>query len=1453
MEVLSAIRKSSPQQSVAIDQQITEIAEDLDELRATERRKLSTMSQDEAPLLDEFRTAFQEVSRWINRAEAQLGTNRESQERAVGQEIDEWAPKMTDLRRMAEKLVQLFINQRQDVEPEMDSLHQRWEHVVRQVEKRIKDNQAFRMVEVEEIKTTISHLTIPLSEPVVTVTQPSPVVDPDEEIETLIEDDSQSKARFNNDASPMPGESSSESLSGDTITQQSTKSPPPQPLPKPRWYLEQRAKGIKMPVSPERVKVIQNTLPSPQKLVGTVEALPTDEMQMAEKTVVLSTSTTPSTTLDSPASTIADALDDDVLAKDNAVIDHLLAETEHQLEEVAKHVRGLVAIKDKEQMDFEEKTRYLIEKIEASSRKIDEAEYEQDLQLRKDLVAMEVKMLEAEVKGAISCGERLLIVTKRKSPKDHDAMLGRLTDLKNVWKTLQSRTDQMKSTITETEVKLKQFRKEMDLLKRWMSSAKVKLVRAAHDDKVAKQFVTEVKNRKPDVDHLNVLASQLQQRNALSGHEIALNIINADWQEIVERMKTMAPSNSLDTSAAKPAHEINSKLSTAPGSPLMRSAPVEVATRMAKMMDALAAIDRQMDTQTLSSDRPCENLEAQSEALATVKNALDRLRPTLKQTDQDLDRLSSANISMEYFEKLSNSNSKLHKEWDKVRYRYAQRQELCNDCKRLEAELHERKYQLEIWLRNIGENSSAQVSNHEIETKGKLAAELTNFCKEFMTKTSAQEALAIQSQVDALLRRWRSVLAILTNERKAAFSLCEKVEKMSKLMGKAINSSDKRALQSAIKDLSSAQSDLGQLRQDFCQRINDEGIRDPTLLKARTTLERLAITIPRRIEYLHEKEERLADLHRKRGSLLAQIEEISSQMRASSNCKSVQLSVANLQYEVNRVLNDYVSLEREVSTNHFDARTSHEMQSLKSAWIQLSADSRHLQIADGPKRPTDLGGSVSDAGTTLTSPQSSCSITNESCVSPTTCSQSSFLSDESQVDFDDLAVQIEKELRQILEDSTQLNLAVDDPAAIRSVVEQQQQVMRQLENKRDSLDHLGNRLMGKSSTNASVLQSRLGVLRDQLDVTKHRVLSRKSECTAMASDSEQFTRKLKEIDSWLCRLDGILETTHPVGQTLDVLEYQHQSAMDAIKELSKYEHHIRLFIQVCERMSHVYGRDDTSKIEQVRNRTEMRHKTLVSEFTKRRNEIQAMQNSFASFDKSIDRFFEWLFEVETTVEDLESQSEASPKSKKLLWQKFEDTKNEIHDKDRVFNALNTTGTSLVNKMADEEKTMLGRKLSEMSMRWKSLQNKMLDVNMHLRPCTEKEDEPYDTEASFSHVSLAHANLRDHTDWVLRKKRELSSLSLDGDVKGLRRQLEEHNGFKHQLTERGTQIRNSLNVGHKLSDKVKDTRPDFNSCVKNLEMEWQELNERSTEWYDDILRMMENVKSFEDRINELNKT
>ena len=167
----------------------------------------------------------------------------------------------------------------------------------------------------------------------------------------------------------------------------------------------------------------------------------------------------------------------------------------------------------------------------------------------------------------------------------------------------------------------------------------------------------------------------------------------------------------------------------------------------------------------------------------------------------------------------------------------------------------------------------------------------------------------------------------------------------------------------------------------------------------------------------------------------------------NENMFSEKWKLINPFLKVNRVLNDFACLEREVANHQMemDTDTSTEMLALKSAWLNLSAEVRHLATGCiDSKRPLDFG-SASDTATTanpsLTSPQSTYSITNESCVSPTTCSQSSFLSDESQVDFDDMAARIEKELQQILEEATQLDLAVDDPVAIRAVVDHQQQVI----------------------------------------------------------------------------------------------------------------------------------------------------------------------------------------------------------------------------------------------------------------------------------------------------------------------------------------------------------------------------------------------------------------------------
>ena len=45
-----------------------------------------------------------------------------------------------------------------------------WNEIVKDVELRLESNRAFKMVEVENIRTTISHLRIPATEPVITMT-----------------------------------------------------------------------------------------------------------------------------------------------------------------------------------------------------------------------------------------------------------------------------------------------------------------------------------------------------------------------------------------------------------------------------------------------------------------------------------------------------------------------------------------------------------------------------------------------------------------------------------------------------------------------------------------------------------------------------------------------------------------------------------------------------------------------------------------------------------------------------------------------------------------------------------------------------------------------------------------------------------------------------------------------------------------------------------------------------------------------------------------------------------------------------------------------------------------------------------------------------------------------------------------------------------------------------------
>ena len=149
--------------------------------------------------------------------------------------------KVESLGTMAVRVAEQFSSQREDVHGEMVSLGGRWEAVVSKIEP------GFSLVEVEQIKTTISQMVIPPS----TLVQAATVPD-EEEIMTLAEEqlpDLEEQVTSPAKVLEQGARSSSKEKS---------KSPPPT-LPKPRWYVEsmQAKRNGNTPV--RQVSIIDST------------------------------------------------------------------------------------------------------------------------------------------------------------------------------------------------------------------------------------------------------------------------------------------------------------------------------------------------------------------------------------------------------------------------------------------------------------------------------------------------------------------------------------------------------------------------------------------------------------------------------------------------------------------------------------------------------------------------------------------------------------------------------------------------------------------------------------------------------------------------------------------------------------------------------------------------------------------------------------------------------------------------------------------------------------------------------------------------------------------------------------------------------------------------------------------------------------------------------------------
>ena len=188
-------------------------------LAGVESREVLEQAEEEGAVLHEFREVFQEVAGWLDKAEKQLErARRASEDRQLEEQVVLLRPKVESLGTMAVRVAEQYSSQREDVHGEMVSLGGRWEAVVSKIEP------GFSLVEVEQIKTTISQLVIPPA----ALVQATSVPDK-EEIMTLAEEQ---LPDLEEQVASSPQKEKSRSSS-----KEKSKSPPPT-LPKPRWYVE---------------------------------------------------------------------------------------------------------------------------------------------------------------------------------------------------------------------------------------------------------------------------------------------------------------------------------------------------------------------------------------------------------------------------------------------------------------------------------------------------------------------------------------------------------------------------------------------------------------------------------------------------------------------------------------------------------------------------------------------------------------------------------------------------------------------------------------------------------------------------------------------------------------------------------------------------------------------------------------------------------------------------------------------------------------------------------------------------------------------------------------------------------------------------------------------------------------------------------------------------------------
>ncbi|XP_055852377.1 dystrophin, isoforms A/C/F/G/H isoform X8 [Episyrphus balteatus] len=463
------------------------------------------------------------------------------------------------------------------------------------------------------------------------------------------------------------------------------------------------------------------------------------------------------------------------------------------------------------------------------------------------------------------------------------------------------------------------------------------------------------------------------------------------------------------------------------------------------------------------------------------------------------------------------------------------------------------------------------------------------------------------------------------------------------------------------------------------------------------------------------------------------------------------------------------------------------------------------------------------------------------------------------------------------------SVSVDDIDAIRTAIEKQNKVLRELDMKKPQLNelvHTAEILKGdlkrqqlqekdkqlfslapNCSADLDYLRCCLKVtrLREHWDDTSQAVLQRSAQLKNMLGDSQRYEAKRLEIEKWLARMENRAERMGAVATTADVLEAQQKEQKSFHAELHQNKQQIELFNTLTQKLIAVYASDDTSRIKKMTESVNVRYANLNNGVIHRGKQLHAALHSLQSFDRTMDQFLAFLSESESLVENAESDIDRNP----LM---YRDLQSEIETHRGVYDSLDVTGRKLLGSLtSQEDAVMLQRRLDEMNQRWNNLKSKSVAIRNRL-------------ESNSEHWNALLLSLRELTEWVIRKDTELSTLGISpvrGDAASLQKQLDDHKAFRRQLEDKRPIVESNLLSGRQyissetpVSDNSDNEAHDSDSRymsadeqnreltrsirreVGKLSEQWNNLIDRSDNWKHRLDEYMTKMRQFQKILEDL---